>query len=265
MLLFVILLCLSHALTALAGNSTTTVMDLIFKGDSRALNQTADAAWKVLASTHITEAQNQILTYLGLNASLIHAEIEERQLNQSSFRSMLKSVGDVTVGVDSSICDALGSQISRTCKGTPWARIEARKISDDLERQVELCRSGVSAMSNYSTERALKACLASTTLSKSLCYVGAQQCLARTSSLTKRDKMTPQQRLLIEGSSEAGLGVLLFALMIPYGYTALPLLAAGGLEAVGIRDILQSLRMAIDAQKKETRVPTAPAINGLDF
>ncbi|CAL8461089.1 g923 [Coccomyxa elongata] len=77
--------------------------------------------------------------------------------------------------------------------------------------------------------------------------------------------MSPHQRLLIEGSTEAGLGVLLFALMIPFGYTTLPLLAAGALEAVGIRDIIQALRMQIAATKNETRVPTPPVANGLDF
>ena len=264
MMLFVILLCLNYVLADSAATNTT-VLDLIFKGDVNRLNQTADSAWKVLASTHITEAEEQSLANLGRNASLIHAEIEERRLNQSSFRSKLKAVGDVSVHVDPSVCDALESKISQTCKGTPWARIEARKTSDDLKRQVQLCRTGASALANYSTERALTACLSNTTLSKSLCYVGARQCLAHTSSLTKRDRMTPQQRLLIEGESEAGLGVLLFALMIPYGYTALPLLAAGGLEAVGIRDIVRALEMEIAAHRNETRVPTPPAINGLNF
>ena len=264
MMLIVLALCLCNALIALAGNTTntTTIMTLIFEDDLGRLNKTADSAWRQFSS-RVTEAENRNLTYLGLNTSLIRSAIEKGGYSRDTYRSLLRNVSDTIVHLDPSICDSLEAEISRTCNGTLWDRMRARKTSNDLARQVKICRSGVSAPGGYTTEKSLTSCLSNTISVNATCYTSARECLAP--SLTKRDQMTPQERLMIEGSTEAVLGDLLFVLMVPYGYTTLPLLSAGALVAVGIRDIIQALRMQIAATKNETMVPAPPITNGLDY
>ena len=172
----------------------------------------------------------------------------------------MRSASNATLQVDSSVCDALASKVSRNCNGTIADRTRAHEVNDDLERQVKVCRSGYSALAGYSEDTALLECLSP----KSVCDADARECLGRTSSLSKRDKMTPQKRLMIWGLIEIGFGLLMFFLMIAFGYTMLPVLSAALLGAVGTRDIWQALRMRIAAENA-TMVSAPPVINGMDF
>ncbi len=173
-------------LTASAANTkNATILTLLFKGDVSFLNDTAKRAWREL-----TEARNQTLTDLGLNATAIRKDIEEGRLTEDSLRSVMRSASNATLQVDSSVCDALASKVSRNCSGTIADRTRAREVNDDLERQVKVCRSGYSALAGNSEETALLECL-STQISVRRSVL--ENAWDARPTLSKRDERTPQK------------------------------------------------------------------------